>query len=155
LRNWQSPKPPKSRVLTHAGLTRLSDLEPAKPVQSFEHAKPGDLIHIHTTKLGRIEGPGNRATGYRRDRSRGAGWEAVDDHARIAYTELYPDESQESSCHFLANAHAYYCSLGAKPQRLLPAANQRQGRAFHPVGATRVGLRLLLQDIERACRNSA
>jgi transposase InsO family protein len=112
-----------SRVLTRAGLARLSDLEPAEPVQRYEHEKPGDLIHIDTKKLGRIEKTGHRATGDRRDRSRGAGWEvlfvAIDDHARIAYTELYPDETQENACRFLANAHAYYCSLGAKPKRLL------------------------------------
>jgi len=112
-----------SRVLTRAGMARLSDLEPVEPVQRYEHEKPGDLIHIDTKKLGRIEKTGHRATGNRRDRSRGAGWEvlfvAVDDHARIAYTELYPDESQQSACRFLANMHAYFCSLGAKPQRLL------------------------------------
>ena len=112
-----------SRVLTRAGMARLSDLEPVEPVQRYEHEKPGDLIHIDTKKLGRIEKTGHRATGDRRDRSRGAGWEvlfvAVDDHARIAYTELYPDESQQSACRFLANAHAFYSSLGARPQRLL------------------------------------
>lgn len=112
-----------SRVLRRAGLARLSDLEPAEPVQRYEFEHPGDMIHIDTKKLGRIEKTGHRATGDRRDRSRGAGWEvlfvAIDDHARIAYTELYPDESQESACSFLSNAHDYYCSLGARPKRLL------------------------------------
>jgi transposase InsO family protein len=112
-----------SRVLARAGLARLSDLEPTEPVQRYEHERPGDLIHIDTKKLGRIEKTGHRATGDRRDRSRGAGWEvlfvAVDDHARIAYTELYSDESQENACRFLENAHAYYSSLGAKPKALL------------------------------------
>jgi transposase InsO family protein len=93
------------------------------PVLRHEHERPGDLIHIDTKKLGRIEKTGHRATGDRRDRSRGAGREvlfvAVDDHARIAYTELYPDEPQENACRFLANAHAYYCSLDARPKALL------------------------------------
>jgi transposase InsO family protein len=112
-----------SRVLTRAGLARLSDLEPAEPVQRYEHERPGDLIHIDTKKLGRIEKTGHRATGDRSIRSRGAGWEvlfvAIDDHARIAYTEVHPDESQESACRFLANAHSYYCSLGVRPKALL------------------------------------
>lgn len=112
-----------SRVLSRAGLARLSDLEPAEPVQRYEHERPGDLIHIDTKKLGRIERTGHRATGDRSIRSRGAGWEvlfvAIDDHARIAYTEVHPDESQESACRFLANAHSYYCSLGARPKALL------------------------------------
>ena len=61
------------RVLARAGMARLSDLEPAEPVQRYEHELPGDLIHIDTTKLVRIERTGHRATGDRRDRSRGAG----------------------------------------------------------------------------------
>lgn len=112
-----------SRVLGRAGLARLSDLDPAEPVQRYEHEQPGDLIHIDTKKLGRIEKTGHRATGDRRDRTRGAGWEvlfvAIDDHARIAFTELYPDESQASAGTFLANAHAYFTALGARPKALL------------------------------------
>ena len=133
-----------SRVLARAGLARLSDLEPAEPVQRYEHERPGDLIHIDTKKLGRIEKTGHRATGDRRDRSRGAGWEvlfvAVDDHARIAYTELYPDESQENACRFLANAHAYYSALGARPKALLTD----NGSAFRAKSFSRacVGLEL-------------
>lgn len=134
-----------SRVLTRAGLARLSDLEPAEPVQRYEHERPGDLIHIDTKKLGRIEKTGHRATGDRRDRSRGAGWEvlfvAVDDHARIAYTELHPDESQESACRFLANAHAYYCSLGAIPKALLTD----NGSAFRSRSFSRVCMELQLK----------
>lgn len=127
-----------SRVLSRAGLARLSDLEPAEPVQRYEHERPGDLIHIDTKKLGRIEKTGHRATGDRRDRTRGAGWEvlfvAVDDHARIAFTELYPDESQENACRFLMNAHAYYASLGARPKALLTD----NGSAFRAKSFSRV-----------------
>lgn len=112
-----------SRMLTRTGMARLSDLEPAEPVQRYEHKRPGDLIHIDTKKLGHIEKTGHRATGERSVRSRGAGWEvllaAVDDHARIAYTERYPDESRENTCRFLANAHACYSALGARPKALL------------------------------------
>jgi transcriptional regulator with XRE-family HTH domain len=112
-----------SRVLSRAGLVKLSDLDPVEPMQRYEHAHPCDLIHIDTKKLGRIVTTGHRATGDRRDRNRGAGWEvlfvAIDDHARIAFTELYPDETQENANRFLANAHAYYCSLGMRPKELL------------------------------------
>jgi len=112
-----------SRVLSRAGLGKLSDLDPVEPVQRYEHEHPGDLIHIDTKKLGRIVTTGHRATGDRRDRNRGAGWEvlfvAIDDHARIAFTELYPDETQENANRFLANAHTYYSSLGMRPKALL------------------------------------
>jgi hypothetical protein len=50
-----------SRVLTRAGLSRLSDLEPSAPVVRYEHAAPWDLIHIDTKKIGRIGKMGHRA----------------------------------------------------------------------------------------------
>jgi transposase InsO family protein len=119
----QLSKATVSRILARAGLARLSDLEPAEVVQRYEHDAPGDLIHIDTKKLGRIEATGHRVTGDRRDRTRGAGWEvlfvAVDDHARVAFTELYPDETKEHAARFLRNCIAYLGSLGVQPRALL------------------------------------
>lgn len=73
---------------------RLKDLEPAKPVLRYEHDRPGDLIHLDTKKLGRIERIGHRITGRGPGQREGAGWEtlfvAIDDHARIAFTDMYP-----------------------------------------------------------------
>ena len=112
-----------SRVLTRAGLSRLSDLEPAEPVLRYEHAAPGDLIHIDTKKLGRIEKMGHRITGDRHDSTDGAGWEflfvAIDDHARIGFTDMYPDERKASAIQFLENTVAYFRSLRVKVHRLL------------------------------------
>ena len=112
-----------SRVLARAGLSRLADLEPAEPVQRYEHAAPGDMLHIDTKKLGRIERPSHRVTGNRRDKVEGAGWEmlfvAIDDHARIAFTDMHPDEKWPQAVQFLRNAVAYFASLGVKIQRLL------------------------------------
>jgi transposase InsO family protein len=111
------------RVLRRAGLSRLSDLEPSEPVVRYEHEHPGDLLHIDTKKLGRIERMGHRITRNRRDVFGGAGWEflfvAVDDHSRIAFTDLYPDERQASAVQFLENAVAYFRSLGVHIQRVL------------------------------------
>jgi transposase InsO family protein len=111
------------RVLRRAGLSRLSDLEPSEAVVRYEHEHPGDLLHIDTKKLGRIERMGHRITGDRRDVFGGAGWEflfvAVDDHSRIAFTDLYPDERKPSAVQFLENAVAYYRSLGVRVQRVL------------------------------------
>ncbi len=56
-----------SRVLARAGLSHLADLEPAEPVVRYEHQAPGDLLHIDIKKLGRIQRPGHRVTGNRRD----------------------------------------------------------------------------------------
>lgn len=104
------------RVLRRAGLSRWRDLEPSEPVVRYEHEHPGDLLHIDTKKLGRIERMSHRVTGNRRDSTRGAGWEylfvAVDDHSRIAFTDLHCDERKLNAVQFLHNAIAYYASLG-------------------------------------------
>lgn len=112
-----------SRVLARAGLSKLSDLEPAEPVVRYEHDQPGDLLHIDTKKLGCIKRPSHRVTGNRRDSVDGAGWEtlfvAVDDHARIAFTAMHPDEKTPQAVQFLRDAVAYYASLGVTVRRLL------------------------------------
>jgi len=46
---------------------------PPPPVMRYERAHPGELLHLDTKKLGRIEEVGHRITGNRRDRVRGAG----------------------------------------------------------------------------------
>jgi transposase InsO family protein len=111
------------RVLKRAGLSRLRDLEPTEPLVRYEHAHPGDLVHIDTKKLGRIERMGHRITGNRRDSDNGAGWEflfvAIDDHARVSFTDLYPDERQPSAVQFLSNTVAYFRSLGVRVRRVL------------------------------------
>jgi hypothetical protein len=71
---------------------------------AVEHERPGDLLHIDTKKLGRIVRPGHRVTGNCRDSIEGAGWEmlfmAVDDHGRIAFTAMLPDEKTAQAVHF-------------------------------------------------------
>ncbi|AQB15026.1 IS481 family transposase [Bordetella pertussis] len=112
-----------SRVLARAGLSHLADLEPAEPVVRYEHQAPGDLLHIDIKKLGRIQRPGHRVTGNRRDTVEGAGWDfvfvAIDDHARVAFTDIPPDERFPSAVQFLKDAVAYYQRLGVTIQRLL------------------------------------
>jgi transposase InsO family protein len=120
-----------SRVLRRAGLSRLTDLRPPEPVQRYEREQPGELLHIDIKKLGRIERPGHRVTGTRGGRIQGAGWEflyvAVDDHSRVAFTQMYPDERKESAVSFLEAAAAYYASLNMSVQRLITD----NGPAFH------------------------
>ena len=105
-----------SRILGRLKLSRIRDLEPKLPVQRYEHALPGDLLHLDIKKLGRIERPSHRVTGDRRDSVQGAGWEyvhvAIDDHSRIAFSAIYPDETQASVLAFLDAALTYYARLG-------------------------------------------
>ena len=111
------------RVLARAGLSHLKDLEPIAPVVRYEHEVAGDLLHIDIKRLGRIERPSHRVTGNRRDTFGGAGWEflfvAIDDHARIGFTDMYPDETKASAAQFMRNAVAYYKSLGVRVKELL------------------------------------
>jgi transposase InsO family protein len=111
------------RVLARAGLSHWKDLEPIPPVLRYEHAAAGDLLHIDTKKLARIVRPSHRVTGDRRDLVEGAGWEflfiAIDDHARIGFTDMYPDEGKACAVQFVRNAVAYFKSLGVPVKRLL------------------------------------
>ena len=111
------------RVLRPAGLSHLSDLQPSEPVVRYEHDCPGDLVHIDTKKLGRIERMSHRITGNRRDTVAGAGWEflfvAVDDHARIGFTQLKPHEHARYAVAFLVATVKYFAQLGVTVRRVL------------------------------------
>lgn len=106
------------RVVGKAGLSKLSDLDPEEPVLRYERDHPGELIHIDTKKLGRIVRIGHRVTGDPRDHVRGVGWEtvfiAIDDHSRVAFADLAPDETFGSAVAFLKAAVRYYSSLGVR-----------------------------------------
>src|SRR5437867_3176022 len=104
------------RVLARAGLSRWADLVPSEPIVRYEHAHPGDLLHIDTKKLARIVRVGHRITGDPRDSLDGAGWEclfvAVDDHARIGFTQMKPDERRDCAIAFLRASLHYFATLG-------------------------------------------
>jgi transposase len=114
-----------SRVLRRLGLNRMRDLEPAEPVRRYEREKPGEIIHIDIKKLGRFERVGHRITGDRTGQSngRGVGWEfvhvCIDDHSRVAFSQILPDEKADSAVPFLEAAVAYYKSLGVTVTRVM------------------------------------
>ena len=62
-------------VLRREGLGRLADLEPKPRIIRYQRQAPGELIHLDTKKLGRIDGIGHRfvARGPGMHRSRGSG----------------------------------------------------------------------------------
>ena len=114
-----------SRILRRLGLNRIRDLEPAEPVRRYEREKPGEMIHIDIKKLGRFDKIGHRITGDRTGQSngRGVGWEfvhvCIDDHSRVAFTQIKPDEKADSAVPFLKAAVAYYQSLGVAVTRVM------------------------------------
>ena len=63
-----------SQWLRRQGVGRLRDLEPKPPVQRYERASPGEILHLDTKKLARIVRPGHRVHGDLARKSRGAGW---------------------------------------------------------------------------------
>jgi transposase InsO family protein len=114
-----------SRILRRLGLNRVRDLEPAEPVRRYERATPGEMIHIDIKKLGRFDKVGHRITGDRtgQSNSRGVGWEfvhvCIDDHSRVAFSQILTDEKAESAVPFLKTAVAYYKSLGVTVTRVM------------------------------------
>lgn len=119
-----------SRVLKRAGLSRLKDIEPAEPVRRYEREAPGDMIHLDIKKLGRFERTGHRITGDRRRQSQprarktgGYGWEyvhvCVDDHSRLSFSQIHPDEKAVSAVAHLKAAVAWYKSLGVTLSRVM------------------------------------
>ena len=90
----------------------------------YERALPGELLHIDTKKLGRIDGVGHRITGDRAlNRNRGIGWDlvhlAIDDHSRVSFAQVLPDETALSCIAFLRAAVDYYASLGIRIERVM------------------------------------
>jgi transposase InsO family protein len=122
-----------SRILGKVRLSRQRDLDPPEPVRRYERERPGELIHIDIKKLGRFDRVGHRITGdrtqqsntrgVRRGKAWGAGWEfvhvCIDDASRIAFSQVLPDERQESAVAFLYAAIDYYRSLGIAVTRVM------------------------------------
>jgi transposase InsO family protein len=112
-----------SRILVRLKLNKARMLEPQMPTVRYEHAAPGDLLHVDIKKLARIVKPGHGITGNPRDETRGAGWEflyvAVDDHSRIAFTAMLPDERAASSARFLRQSVDWFARLGIGVRRVM------------------------------------
>lgn len=99
-------------VLRRHGRSRLVVRGPREEVVRYERERPGELVHVDVKKLGRIVRPGHRITGDRSRRSQGAGWQylyvAIDDHTRLAFASVYPDETSDSSTAFLSELVSFY-----------------------------------------------
>src|SRR6202451_2025675 len=72
-----------SRILQRAQLNRWRHLHPAPPVVRYEHAAPGDLLHLDIKGMSRYQSVSIRGDGRRRGRPQFAGWQAL--HVAIAF----------------------------------------------------------------------
>jgi len=116
------------RVLDRYRMPRLAHVDQStglpvrkpKPIR-YEVAAPGELVHVDIKKLGRIpDGGGHRMlgrqAGNRNNKKQGRGYaflhHAVDDHSRLAYSEILGDERKETASGFWERANAYFAGVG-------------------------------------------
>jgi transposase InsO family protein len=124
------------RVLARYRLARLAWLDRAtgRVVRRYEHAHPGDLVHLDVKKLGKIPDGGGwrvlgRAAGKRNKHKHNPGshpvigyhylHSALDDHSRLTYSELLPDEQGTTAAAFWRRAQAYFSGCGITVERVL------------------------------------
>jgi transposase InsO family protein len=117
------------KVLKRAGISR-PPRSTKEPANRYEWPCPGDLLHMDTSRYARFLRPGHRVTG---DRSQpGRHWmraetrvgydyahAIVDDHSRLAYVELHPDEQAATVTGFLERALAFFAEQGIVAKRLM------------------------------------
>ena len=113
-----------SRILQRAHLNRWRDLHPAPPVVRYEHPHPGDLLHLDIKGMTRFQRVSIRGDGRRRGPRRAHfGWEAlhvaIDDHSRLAFSQLLPNQTAETTITFLSRAVAFYAQHGITIRALL------------------------------------
>ena len=114
-----------SRCLKRRGLSRPP--KPAKEeVRRFEWPCPGDLLQMDTKRFQRFTRPGHAVTGDRfrtgTEKRTRVGHEfvhsIVDDHSRLAYSELHPDQRAATVTGFVERALAFFAAHGIEPKRL-------------------------------------
>ena len=113
--------------------------------QRYERDTPGELIHVDVKKIGRIpDGGGWKAWGRRmgstaaKKKAR-VGYDylhsAVDDHTRMAYTEIHNDEKGDTAAGFLARAAEFYASVGIRRIEAVMTDNHWSYTHSHTVAA--------------------
>ena len=119
-----------SRVLARHRVPRLASLDPITgeviraskhTTVRYERERPGELVHMDVKKLGRIPDGGGwrahgRGAGGNSDGKNGTGFDyvhsLVDDHSRLAYSEILTDEKGPTCAAFLSRAIDYFAAHG-------------------------------------------
>jgi transposase InsO family protein len=147
-----------SVVLKRQGLGKLSRIGLEKPTR-YERSRPGELIHVDVKKLGRIQGGAGKRIrgglnhyqptftdkdGHRRTT---VGWEyvhiAIDDHSRLAYAEVLPDEKATTAIAFLKRALAFFARYGIVVERVLTDNGSAYRAAIHALACKSLAIRHL------------
>lgn len=158
--DWLGPElglPPRtvSRILRRHGVARLCECDPLTgdrirasktTAVRYERERPGELVHMDVKKIGRIpDGGGWRAHGRemgstRARRNTKVGYDyvhsLVDDHSRLAYSEIHDDERADTCASFLSRAADYFARYGiTRIERVMTdnAWSYRHGHALRAV----------------------
>jgi transposase InsO family protein len=145
------------RALRRAGISR-PPRQPRERPRLYEWPCPGDLLHVDSKRFARFSRPGHAVTGDRRvtgaEKRMRVGYEwvhsLVDDHSRLAYSELHPDERAATVTGFVERGLAFYAAHGIAPKRLLSdnAFVYRRNRSLREL-LERQGIRHLLIPTRR------
>lgn len=112
-----------SRILGRAHLSRWRDLHPRPPVLRYELPAPGDLVHLDIKGMTRFEEVSLRGDGRLRGKRKHPGFQAlhvaVDDHSRLAFTQMLPDQKAETTIAFLQQARRFFADHGFPVRALL------------------------------------
>jgi transposase InsO family protein len=148
-------------TLRRHGLSRRPRA-PREAAVRYEWPCPGDLLHIDTKRFVRFSRPGHAVTGdrYRSSEEKrqapGLEWvhSLVDDHTRLAYSELHRDERAATVTGFVERALAFFEGHGAQPRRLMSDNHwsYSQNRTLAELLARR-GIRHLLIEPRRPQTN--
>jgi transposase InsO family protein len=124
------------RVLARYRMARLAWMDRAtgRVIRRYEHAAPGELVHVDVKKLGKIPDGGGwrvhgRAVGTANKHKHRPGnhpvigyhflHSAIDDHSRLAYSELLPNEQGATAAAFWTRARAWFTAQGITIARVL------------------------------------
>jgi transposase InsO family protein len=117
---------PPLRFTDPATGTRIRSSRPAP--RRYERQVPGELVHMDVKKLGRIpDGGGHRVHGraaaqkIKKTATPGYAYlhHVIDDHSRLAYSEILADERKETVVAFWARAQAWFTASGITVARVL------------------------------------
>jgi transposase InsO family protein len=150
-----------TRILRRNGVPRLHDCDPLTgelirasktTAIRYERDRPGELVHMDVKKLGRIppgggwKAHGRAAASAKRDRKKPAGFDyvhsVVDDHTRLAYSEIHDDEKGDTCADFFERAIAFYNSHGITIERVMTdnhwsyTKTERLAELIEGIGAT-------------------
>jgi transposase InsO family protein len=148
-----------SCILARLGMGRLGRIGLEQPLR-YERSRPGELVHVDVKRLGRIQGGAGKRVrdGLRKHYNRAridaegrrrltVGWEfvhiAIDDHSRLAYAEVLPDEKATTAIGFLRRASAFYRRYGITVERLLTDNGSAYVSAVHALACRALGIRHL------------